>query len=161
MLRIFLEVAFVIIVIAWVLAEVLSALGRWSDRHSNSKLSTDIETDTVKHPDEVDFGSLGLVFAMLLLFLLLMPTAVTSNGQSISLHEISDSMRASKDVATVAIFVSAWKAEDPWQFWGFFGGLLVTVVWLLRRSPALLGVAVVTSSFILWLKTTGILSLGF
>jgi hypothetical protein len=92
---------------------------------------------------------------------LLMPTAVTRNGQSISLHEISDSMRASKDVGTVAIFVSAWKAKDPWEFWGFFVGLLVTVIWLLRRSPALLGVAVVTSSFILWLKTTGILTLGF
>ena len=161
MLRSFLESAFLIIVIAWVLAEVLSALARWSHKHSNSERSTDSEMDTAKYPDEVDFGSLGLVFAMLLLFLLLMPTAVTSNGQSISLHEISDSMRASKDVGTVAIFVSVWKAEDPWEFWGFFVGLLVTVIWLLRRSPALLGVAVVTSSFILWLKTTGILTLGF
>src|SRR5262245_46605989 len=161
MLHAFLECAFVIIVIVWVLAEISSALGHWSDKHSNLKRSTDNETDTAKDPDGVDLGSLGLVFAMLLLFLLLMPTAVTSHGQSISLHEISDSMRASKDVGPVAIFVGAWKTEDPWQFWGFFVGLLVTVVWLLRRSPALLGVAVVTSSFVLWLKTTGILALGF
>ena len=163
MFWIFLALAYVTIVIAWVHGEALSALGRWLVEHPKSELARDIEIemDPARHRDvDFDFGTLGLVFALVLLFLLV-PSAVTANGQSIHLHEISDSMRASKDVATVAIFVSAWKAEDPWQFWGFFGGLLVTVVWLLRRSPALLGVAVVTSSFILWLKTTGILSLGF
>jgi hypothetical protein len=148
MLRVFLEFAFVIMVIAWVLTEVFSALSRWSDGHPNSELPGD--TDPAKHPQV--FRTLGLVFAMVLLFLLLMPSAVTSNGQSISLHEVSDSVRASKDVGAVATFVSAWRAEDPFKFWGFFAGLLLTVIWLFRRSPALLGVAVIASLFVLWLK---------
>jgi len=152
MLRVFLESAFVIIVIAWALAEVLSALGRWLDKHSNSERARDIETDSENHPNELDFGALGLLFAMVLLFLLLVPNAVTSNGQSISLHEVSDSMRASRDVVTAATFIGAWRAEDPLEFWGFFAGLLVTVIWLFRRSPALLGVAVVASLVTLWLK---------
>jgi len=89
---------------------------------------------------------------------LFVPSAVTSNGQSLSLHEISDSMRASM----VATFVSAWRAEDPLEFWGFFAGLLVTVICLFYRSPALLGVAVVAAMFILWLKmNVGISSLSF
>src|SRR5215831_2787856 len=45
MLRLFLELAFLIIVIAWVLAEALAALGRWSDEHPNSELALDIEMD--------------------------------------------------------------------------------------------------------------------
>jgi len=158
MFRVFLESAFVIFVIAWVLAEVLPALGRWSDQHPNSEVARDIETDPAKHPDELDFGTLGLVFAMILLFLLLVPSAVTSHGQSISLHEVSDSMQASKDVGTIAAFVSAWKAEGPLEFWGFFAGLLVTVICLFRRSPALLGVAVVGSLFTLWLKMNAVIS---
>ena len=159
MLRVFLESAFVIIVIAWALAEVLSALGRWLDKHSNSERARDIETDSENHPNELDFGALGLLFAMVLLFLLLVPNAVTSNGQSISLHEVSDSMRASRDVVTAATFIGAWRAEDPLEFWGFFAGLLVTVIWLFRRSPALLGVAVVAVLFIFWLKIRGGISI--
>jgi len=152
MFRVFLEFAFAIIVIAWVLAEVSSALGRWLGEHPNSELARDIDREPAKHPDEIDFGTLGLVFAMVLLFALFVPTAVTSNGQSISLHEISDSMRASMDVGTVATFVSAWRAENPLEFWGFFAGLLMTVIWLFHRSPVLLGVAVVAALLILWLK---------
>jgi len=162
MFRVFLEVAFVIIFISWLLAEVLSALGRWSDEHPNSELATDIDTEPAKHLDELDFGTLGLVLAMVLLFVLFVPSAVTSNGQSISLREISDSIRASMDVGTVATFVSAWRAEDPLEFWGFFAGLLVAVIWLFCRSPILLGVAVVAALFILWLKmNAGISSLSF
>jgi hypothetical protein len=162
MFRVFLEVAFVTIIIAWVLAEVLSALGRWSNKQSNSELARDIETDPAKHPDERDLGTLGLVVAMVLLFLLLMPSAVTSEGQSISLHEVSHSMRVSKDLGTLATFVGAWRADDPLAFWGFFAGLLVTVISLFRRSPTLLGVAVIASLFVLWLRTnSGISTLSF
>jgi hypothetical protein len=158
MFRVFLEFGFVIIVIAWVLAEVSSALGRWSDEHPNSELARDIDAEPAKHPDELDIGTPALVLAMVLLFVLLVPSAVTSNGQSLSLHEISDSMRASM----VATFVSAWRAEDPLEFWGFFAGLLVTVICLFYRSPVLLGVAVVAALFILWLKmNAGISSLSF
>jgi hypothetical protein len=153
MFGLFLEAAFVTIVIAWVLAKALSALGRWSDEHANSGLAWVTEKDPADHPDERFFGTLGLVFAMVLLFLLLMPTAVTSNGQSISLHDVSHSMRASNDVGTLATFVGAWRAQDPLEFWGFFAGLFVTVISLFRRSPALLGVAVIASLFALWLKT--------
>jgi hypothetical protein len=152
MFRIFLEAAFVTIVIAWGLAKVLSALGRWSDEHANSGLAWVTEMDPADHRDERVFGTLGLVFAMVLLFLLLMPTAVTSNGQSISLHDVSYSKGASKDVGTLATFVGAWRAQDPFEFWGFFAGLLVTAISLFRRSPALLGVAVIASLFALWLK---------
>ena len=160
MFPIFLEFAFLIIVIAWALAEALSALARWSDEHPNSELDTEI--GPAKHPDERDFGTLGLVVAMVLLFLLLMPSAVTSKGQSISLHEVSHSMRASKDVGTLATFVGAWRADDPLAFWGFFAGLLVTVISLFRRSPTLLGVAVIASLFVLWLRTNaGISTLSF
>ena len=108
----FLALAFVTIVIAWVCGEALSALGRWSDERPNSQLARDIEIemDPAKNRGEFDFGTLGLVFAMVLLFLLV-PSAVTSNGQSLSLHDISDSMRASM----VATFVSAWRAEYPWD----------------------------------------------
>ena len=77
MFRVFLEFAFVIIVIAWVLAEVLSAPGRWSGRHPNSKLAKDIDTEPAKHPDELDFGTLGLVLAVVLVFVLLVPSAVS------------------------------------------------------------------------------------
>jgi hypothetical protein len=126
MFRVFLEFGFVIIVIAWVLAEVSSALRRWSDEHPNSELARDIDAEPAKHPDELDIGTPALVVVMVLLFVLLVPSAVTSNGQSLSLHEISDSMRASM----VATFVSAWRAEDPLEFWGFFAGLLVTVICL-------------------------------
>ena len=152
MFQLFLEFAFLIIVIAWVLAEALSALGRWSDKHSNSELADDMEMDPAKEPDQLDLGTLGLGFAIVLLFLLLVPSAVTSNGQSISLHEISDSVLVSMDVGTLATFVSAWRAEYPLGFWGFFAGLPVTVIWLFRRSPTLLGVALVATLFILWLK---------
>ena len=90
---------------------------------------------------------------MILLFLLLMPGTLTIDGQSISLREVSDSMQASKDVGTLATFVGAWRAEDPLEFWSFFAGLFVTTISIFRRSPALLGVAVIASLFALWLKT--------
>ena len=152
MFRVFLEVAFVTAVTAWVLAKVLSALGSWSDKHSNSELALGIDMDATNHRDERVFGAPDLVVAIVLLFLLLMPSAVTSNGQTLSLHEISFSMRASKDVGTLGTFVGAWRAEEPLKFWGFSAGLLVTVISLFRRSPALLGVAVIASLFALWLK---------
>jgi hypothetical protein len=159
MFRDFLEFAFLIIVIAWVLAEALSLLGRSSHAHANSQLARDLEMDPARdaHAHEVGFGTL-LVFAMVLFVLLLVPSAVTSNGQSISLHEISDSMRASMDVGTVATFVSAWRAEYPLRFWGFFAGLPLTVIWLFRRSPVMLGVAVVAALFIFWLKMNAAIS---
>jgi hypothetical protein len=159
----FLALAFVTIVIAWVCGEALSALGRWSDERPNSQFARDIEIemDPAKNRGEFDFGTLGLVFAMVLLFLLV-PSAVTSNGQSTSLHEISDSMRASMDVSTVNVFVSAWRAEYPLKFWAFFAGLPVTVIWLFRRSPGLLGVAVVAVLLVFWLKMkAGISTLSF
>jgi hypothetical protein len=159
----FLALAFVTIVIAWVCGEALSALGRWSDERPNSQFARDIEMemDPAKNRGEFDFGTLSLVFAMVLLFLLV-PSAVTSNGQSISLHEISDSMRASMEVGTVNVFVSAWRAEYPLKFWAFFVGLPVTVIWLFRRSPGLLGVAVVAVLFVFWLKmNAGISTLSF
>jgi hypothetical protein len=152
MFRLLLEAAFVTIIIAWGLAKVLSALGRRSDEHAKSELAWETEMDPANHPDEPIFGTLGLVFAMVLLFLLLMPNAVNSNGQSISLHDVSHSVRASRDMGTLATFVGAWKAQDPFEFWGFFAGLLVTAISLFRRSPALLGVAVIASLFALWLK---------
>ena len=154
MFWIFLALAYVTIVIAWVHGEALSALGRWLVEHPKSELARDleIEMDTTKHRDvDFDFGTLGLVFALVLLFLLV-PSAVTANGQSIHLHEISDSMQASMDVGTVNLFASAWRAEYPLRFWAFFAGLPVTVIWLFRRSPGLLGVAVIAALFVLWLK---------
>jgi hypothetical protein len=152
MFRVFLEVAFVTAVTAWVLAKVLSALGRWSDKHSNSEPALGINMDATNHRDERVFGAPDLVVAIVLLFLLLMPSTVTSNGQLLSLQEISYSMVASKDVGTLATFVGAWRAEEPLKFWGLSAGLLVTVISLFRRSPALLGVAVIASFFTLWLK---------
>jgi len=159
----FLALAFVTIVIAWVCGEALSALGRWSDERPNSQFARDIEIemDPAKNRGEFDFGTLGLVFAIVLLFLLV-PSAVTSNGQSISLREISDSIRASMDVGTVNVFVSAWRVEYPLKFCAFFAGLPVTVIWLFRRSPGLLGVAVVAVLLVFWLKmNAGISTLSF
>lgn len=159
MIRVLLECVFLILVIAWVLAEVLS-LGRSSDERANSELPRDVESDAANGPPETDFGPL-LAFAIVLSILLLVPSAVTRNGQSISLDEISDSLWA-MDVGTVATFVSAWRAEYPLVFWGFFAGLPVTVIWLFRRSPALLGVAVVAALFIFWLKIkAGMSTLSF
>ena len=154
MFWIFLALAYVTIVIAWVHGEALSALGRRLVEHPKSELVRDIEIemDPAKHRDvDFDFGALGLVFALVLLFLLV-PSAVTSNGQSVSLHEISDSMQASMDVGTVNVFVSAWRAEYPLKFWAFFAGLPVTVIWLFRRSPGLLGVALVAALYVFWLR---------
>ena len=141
----FFVLAFLAIAIAWVYGEALSSLGRWS--------APDLARDMypAENRDEFDFGALVLVCALVLLFLLV-PSAVTTNGQSISLHEVSDSMRASRDVGTVNIFVGAWRAEDPLKFWVFFAGLPVTVLWLFRRSPGLLGVALVAMLLVFWLK---------
>jgi hypothetical protein len=161
MFWVFLALAFVTIFIAWVLGEGLSAIGRWSHEHPKSEFPRDFEIDPVKHRNEIDFGTPGLVFAMFLLFCLV-PNAVTSNGQAISLHEISDSVQASMDVGSVNIFVSAWRAEYPLQFLIFFVGLPVTVVWLFRRSPIVLGMAVCAGLFVFWLKTiAGVSILGF
>ena len=161
MFRVLLQYAFLILVIAWILAEALSALGRWSNEHGNSRLARDIVMDPAKDPQGPDFGPV-LVFAAVLLFLLLLPSAVTRNGQSISLHEISNSLLVSMDVSTVATFVSAWRAEYPLRFWGFFAGLPVTAIWLFRRSPVLLGVAMVVALFMFWLKMkAGMSTLSF
>ena len=157
MFWVFLALAFVTIVIAWVFGEALSALGRWSNEHPNSELARDveIEMDAAKHRAEFDFGTLGLAFAMVLLVLLFVPGPVTSNAQSISPNEISDSTQASMDAVAVSTFVSAWRAVYPLKFWAFFAGLPVTVIWLLRRSPMWLGVAVVAALFVFWLKMAG------
>ena len=157
MFRVLLDCAFLAIVVAWILAEVLS-IGRSSDERAKSELASDDETDPATSPHEFDFGPL-LAFAMILAILYLLPSAVISNGQSLSLHDISDSVRASMDVGTVAPFVGAWRAEYPLGFWGFFAGLPVAVIWLFRRSPALLGVAVVAALFIFWLKIRGGISI--
>jgi len=161
MFWVFLALAFVTIVIAWVLGEALSAVGRWSHEHPESGFPRDFEIGRAKHRNEIDFGTPSLVFVMFLLFCLV-PSAVTSNGQSISLHEISDSVQASIEVGSVNIFVSAWRAEYPLQFLIFFVGLPVTVIWLFRRSPVVLGVVVCAALFVFWLKTiAGIWILGF
>ena len=151
----FFVLAFLTIAIAWVYGEALSSLGRWS--------APDLARDMypAENRDEFDFGALVLVCAIVLLFLLV-PSAVTSNGQSISLHEVSDSMRVSMDVGPVNIFVGAWRAEDPLKFWAFFAGLPVTVILLFRRSPGLLGVAVAAMLLVFWLKMNpGISTLSF
>jgi len=160
MFWVFLALAFVAIVIAWVYGEALSALGRWSDEHPNSGLARDIEIemDPARHRDEFDFGTLGLAFAMVLLVLLFVPSAVMSNAQSISPNESSDSMQASMVVRTVDTFVRAWRAEYPLRFWAFFAGLPATVIWLFRRSPVWLGMALVAASFVFWLKMNSTLS---
>jgi hypothetical protein len=161
MFWVFLALAFVTIVIAWVLGEALSAVERWPHKHPDLEFPRDFEIDRAKHRNEIDFGTPSLVFAMFLLFCLV-PSAVTSNGQSISLHEISDSVQTSVDVGSVNVFVSAWRAEYPLQFLIFFVGLPVTVIWLFRRSPVVLGVAVCAALFVFWLKTiAGISILGF
>lgn len=161
MFWVFLALAFVTIVIAWVLGEALSAVGRWSHEHPDAEFPRDFEIYPAKHRNDIDFGTPSLVFAMFLLFCLV-PSAVTSNGQSISLHEISDSVQTSMDVGSVNIFVSAWRAEYPLQFLIFFVGLPVTVIWLFRRSPVVLGVALCAALFVFWLKTiAGISILGF
>jgi len=164
MFWVFLALAFVTIVIAWVFGEALSALGRWSNEHPNSELARDveIEMDAAKHRAEFDFGTLGLAFAMVLLVLLFVPSAVTSNAQSISPNEILDSMQASMDVGTVNTFVHAWRAEYPLKFWAFCAGLPATVIWLFRRSAFWLGVALVMALFVFWLKMeAGIPTLSF
>ena len=162
MFWVFLALAYVTIVIAWVHGKALSTLGRWSDERPNSEPARDVEMDPAKHRDEFDFVTLGLAFAMVLLVLLYVPSAVTGNGQSISPNEISDSMQASLDAGTVDGFVHAWKAEYPLKFWAFFAGLPLTVIWLFRRSPVWLGVAVVVALFLFWLKMkAGISTLSF
>jgi len=156
----FLALAFVTIVIAWVCGEALSALDRWSDEHPNSERARDIgiEMDPAKYRGEFDFGTLGLAFGMVLLVLLFVPGPVTSNAQPISPNEIFDSMQASMDVSTVNTFVRTWRAEYPLKFWAFFAGLPATVIWLFRRSPVWLGVALVVALFFFWLKMNSTLS---
>jgi hypothetical protein len=160
----FLALAFLTIVIALVCGEVLSALERWSAEHPNSELSKDIEIemDPARHRGEFDFGALGLAFAMVLLVLLFVPGPVPSNAQAISPNEIFDSMQASIDVDTVKTFFRAWRADYPLKFWAFFAGLPATVIWLFRRSPVWLGIAVIASLLALWLKMqAGISTLSF
>ena len=152
MFWVFLALAYVAIVISWVFGQALSGLERWSNEHPNLQLASDIEMDPAKQPNQLDVGALGLVFAMVLLVLLFVPGPVTSNGQSVSPNEISDSTQASMDAVAVSTFVSAWRAVYPLKFWAFFAGLPVTVIWLLRRSPMWLGVAVVAALFVFWLK---------
>jgi hypothetical protein len=160
----FLALAFLTIIIAWVCGEALSALERWSDEHPNSELTRDIEIemDPARHRGEFDFGTLGLAFAMVLLVLLFVPGPVTNSAQSISPNKAFNSMRASMDVGIVNAFVRAWRVEYPLKFWAFFVGLPATVVWLFRRSPVWLGVALVVALFVFWLKMkAGISTLSF
>jgi hypothetical protein len=160
---IFLALAYVTIVIAWFHGEAMSSLGRWSDKHPNSEVARHIEIEVglAKHRDEFDCGALGLALVMVLLVLLYVPSAVASNGQS-SPHEVFDSTQASMDVGTVNTFVRAWRAEYPLKFWAFFAGFPTTVIWLFRRSPVWLGVAVVAALFVFWLKMeAGISILSF
>jgi hypothetical protein len=158
----FLALAFVTIAIAWVCGKALSALERWSVEDPISVLAKDIEMDPAKHRDGFDLVTPGLAFAMVLLVLLFVPGPVTSNAQSISPNAIFDSMPGSMDVGTVNTFVRAWRAEYPLKFWAFFAGLPATVIWLFRRSPVWLGVAVVVALFVFWLKmTVGISVLSF
>jgi hypothetical protein len=160
----FLSLAFLTIVIAWVCGKVFSALERWSDQHPNSELARDIEIEmaSAKHRGEFDLGTLGLAFAMVLLVLLFVPGPVTSNAQSISPNGIFDSVQASMDVDTVKTFFRAWRAEYPLKFWAFFAGLPAIVIWLFRRSPVWLGIAVTASLLAFWLKVqVGISSLSF
>jgi hypothetical protein len=155
MLQVLLEVAFVTMVIAWVLAEIFPALGRWSDKRHNPELARDVEMDLANRSNEREFGTvgtLGLAFAMALLSLSLMPSAVAIDGHSISLHEVSDSMWESNDVSTLTVFVGGWRADNPLGFWTFVAAFLVIMITLFRRSPTLLGVAVVAWSVALWLK---------
>jgi len=160
MFWVFLALGFVAIAIAWVFGEALSALGRWSDENPNSELARDIETemDAAKHRAEFDFGTLGLAFAMVLWVLLFVPSAVTGNAQSTSPNEISESLQSTMDVSTIDTFVRVWRAEYPLKFWAFFAGLPATVIWLFRRSPVWLGVALVVALFVFWLKVNSILS---
>jgi len=161
---VFLALAFVTIVIAWVCGEALSTLERWSDEHPNSGLAWDIEIerDPIKPRGEFDIGTLGLAFTMVLLVLLFVPGPVTSNAQSILPNEIFDSMKASMDVGIVNSFSRAWSADYPLKFWAFLAGFPATVIWLFRRSPVWLGVAVVVALFVFWLKMeAGISTLSF
>jgi hypothetical protein len=158
----FLALAYATIVIAWVFGVALSTLERWSGEHQNSELASDIEIDPTKHRDKFDFGSLGLAFAMVLLVLLFVPGPVTSNAQSISPNAIFNSMQASMAVGTVNSFFRAWSADYPLKFWAFLVGFPATVIWLFRRSPVWLGVAVVVALFVFWLKmAAGISALSF
>jgi hypothetical protein len=93
MFWVFLALAYVTIVIAWVFGQALSGLERWSNEHPNLQLASDIEMDPAKQPNQLDVGALGLVFAMVLLVLLFVPGPVTSNGQSVSPNEIPDRLR--------------------------------------------------------------------
>jgi hypothetical protein len=87
---------------------------------------------------------------------------VTSNAQSISPNEIFNSMQASMDMDTVDTFVRVWRGEYPLKFWAFFAGLPATAIWLFRRSPVWLGIAVIASLLALWLKMqAGISTLSF
>jgi len=148
MFWLFLALAYVTIVIAWIYGKALSALGRYSELARD----VEIEMDPAKHRGEFDFGSLGLAFAMVLLVLLFVPRVLTSNGRSILPNETSDSMQASMDVGTVNTFVHAWRAEYPLKFWAFFVGLPATAIWLFRRSPVWLGLALVAAFFVFLLK---------
>ena len=160
----FLTLAFVTIVIAWVQGEVLSALGRWSDGHPNLGFERDIEfeMDPTKHGDGLDFVTIALAFAMVLLVLLFVPGPLTSSAQSISPNEMVDSMQASMDVGTVKAFVRVWREEYTLKFVAFFAALPATAIWLFRRSPVWLGMALVVALFVFWLKMeAGISALSF
>jgi len=160
----FLALAYATLIIAWVQGEVLSWLGRLLDRHPNLGFERDIEIemDPARHRDGFDFVTIGLAFAMVLLVLLFVPGPVTSSAHSISPNEMFDSMQASTDVGTVKTFVRVWRDVYPLKFWAFFVGLPGTVIWLFRRSPVWLGVAVVVALLVFWLKMeAGISALSF
>ena len=153
MFRVFLELALVIIIFGWVLAEAFSALGRWLDEHPNSKLARDAQMDPPKRRfRDLDYGSLGLALAMSVVLALGVPSAVSSGGRSTSLNDITDSIRTSLDFDRVATFVQEWRAEQPLQFLAFLVALLIALLWLVTRSPLLWVLAVVAAGTILWLR---------
>ena len=63
---------------------------------------------------------------------LILTGAVAIGGHSVSPKENPDSVRSAVDLDALAMFVQAWKTEDPLQFFAFVGALLLAVCWLLR-----------------------------
>lgn len=153
MFRACLELAIVISIVVWVLAEALSALGRWLDEHPNPKRVRDVQMESPKRPfRDLDYGSLGLALAVGMCLALCVPSAVSSSGKSTSLNDITDSIRTSMDFDRVATFVQGWRAEQPLQFLAFLVALLIALIWLVTRSLFLWVLALVAAGIILWLK---------
>jgi len=153
MFRVFLEFALVIIVVSWVVAEALAAVGRWLDEHPTSKLARDVQTDSPKHRIRgLDFGRLGPALALGVMLAVSVPSAVSSGGRSVSLKDIPDSIGTSMDFDRLATFVQGWRAEQPLEFFAFLIALLMAMIWIVTQSPGLSSLALVAAAFILWLR---------